>query len=97
MLVLPADDPQAVRATELAPFDLSLWLDLATYQIESGDLRAARGSLVPVAYDPHGGGTADAARQVIERIDAGGEPAATDLVALLRAAATDEDEGQGTE
>ena len=73
------------RASELAPFDLGLRLNLATYQIQNGDLASARGNLIPVAYNPHGGGgVADGARQVIERIDAGGEPQPGELMALLR-------------
>lgn len=71
------------RAAELAPFDLGLRLNLASQQINAGKLADARDNLVPVAYNPHGGGLAGPARQVIERIDAGGEPAAAELLALL--------------
>ena len=71
------------RAAELAPFDLGLRLTLATQQMLSGELDEARANLVPVAYNPHGGDMAGGARQVIERIDAGGEPAAEELLALL--------------
>jgi tetratricopeptide (TPR) repeat protein len=74
------------RATELAPFDLGLRFNLAAYQIQAGDLAGARGSLVPVAYNPHGGPMADSARLVVERIDAGGESAAPELMNLLRGA-----------
>ncbi len=42
------------RATELAPFDLGLRLDLAVYQINAGDLPQARASLLPLAYNPTG-------------------------------------------
>jgi tetratricopeptide (TPR) repeat protein len=72
------------RATELAPFDLDLQFMLATYRIQAGDFTGARDCLVPIAYHPHGGGLADAARRVIERIDAEGEPAADELIELLR-------------
>jgi tetratricopeptide (TPR) repeat protein len=71
------------RAAELAPFDLGLRLNLAAHQIVAGELADARANLVPVAYNPHGGDMAFGARQVIERIDAGGEPEATELLALL--------------
>jgi tetratricopeptide (TPR) repeat protein len=71
------------RASELAPFDLGLRLNLAVHQIVAGELDAARANLVPVAYNPHGDGMANAARLVIERIDAGGEPEAPELLALL--------------
>ena len=72
------------RAAALAPFDLGLRLNLASYQIQAGALSDARANLVPVAYNPHGGPMADGARQVIERIDAGGEPETSELMALLR-------------
>jgi len=75
-----------VRATELAPFDLGLRINLAAYQIETDDRSAARANLVPVAYNPHGGPMAEAARQVVERIDAGGETPVAELMALLRPA-----------
>jgi tetratricopeptide (TPR) repeat protein len=71
------------RAAELAPFDLGLRLTLATQQMQAGELDEARANLVPVAYNPHGGDMAGGARQVIERIDAGGEPPAEELLALL--------------
>jgi tetratricopeptide (TPR) repeat protein len=85
------------RAAELAPFDLGLRLNLAAQQIEAGNLDAARSNLVPVAYHPHGGGLAGPARQVIERIDAGGEPAATELLALLRLPTPDAGAAAGSE
>lgn len=72
------------RATELAPFDVAMRFNLAVYQIQAGELANARGNLIPIAYDPHGGGRAEAARRVVERIDAGGDPSAPELMALLR-------------
>jgi hypothetical protein len=86
------------RAAELAPFDLGLRFNLATHQIQSGDLPAARSNLVPIAYNPHGGGAmADAARRMIERIDEGGEPAADELMALMRPSALDAGAAAGSE
>lgn len=72
------------RAAELAPFDLGLRLNLATYQIHTGNLEGARSNLVPIAYNPHGGAMAESARLTLERIDAGGEPSAEELMAILR-------------
>lgn len=72
------------RATELAPFDIGLRMNLAVYQINAGKLAEARGNLLPLAFNPHGGELAEAARRVVERIDAGGEPAAPELLALLK-------------
>ena len=59
------------RAAELAPFDLGLRMNVAMSQLASGDTAAARYNLLPIAFNPHGGNMAEAARQVIERIDAG--------------------------
>ena len=86
-----------VRAAELAPFDLGLRLSLATHQIQAGDLASARANLVPIAYNPHaaGGGAVDGARRVIERIDAGGEPQSTELLALLRSSPPAPAAGEG--
>jgi len=81
------------RATELAPFDLGLRMNLAVHQIQSGELAAARANLKPVAFNPHGGGMADAARRVVERIDAGGEPQPPELLALLSPPAPEEGSG----
>lgn len=71
------------RATEVAPFDLGLRMNLAVHQIETDDLPGARQSLMPIAHNPHGGAMADAARRVIERIDGGGDPDRDELMALL--------------
>lgn len=71
------------RAVELAPFDLGLRLELASHQIQAGELDRVRVNLVPVAYNPHGGSFVEPARRVIERIDAGGEPQPPELLALL--------------
>jgi tetratricopeptide (TPR) repeat protein len=73
-----------MRATELAPFDLGLRLNLAQYQITAGDYPRARSNLVPIAFDPHGGPMSAGARQAIERIDAGGSPEPGELLALFR-------------
>lgn len=66
------------RATELAPFDFDLRFNLASNQIAFDQFEKARHSLEPLAYNPHGGPLADAARRVIERIDAGVDTANKD-------------------
>lgn len=58
------------RAAELAPFDLSLRMNLAMQQLRDGQRAEAKANLVPIAYNPHGGGMAEAARKIMERIDA---------------------------
>ena len=72
-------------AALLAPFDLGLRSEVAASQLLSGDTAAARGNLLPLAFNPHGGPLADAARGVIERIDEG-EGDGQALVAALYAA-----------
>jgi tetratricopeptide (TPR) repeat protein len=72
-------------AALLAPFDLGLRSELAASQLLAGDTAAARGNLLPLAFNPHGGPLADAARGVIERIDEG-EGDGRALVAALYAA-----------
>jgi len=73
------------RAVELAPFDGGLRITLAAMHLGDDAFAEARGALLPVAYAVHGGTMADAARTVIERIDAGGleAGAGVTLLALL--------------
>lgn len=85
------------RATELAPFDLGLRFNLAVHHIQAGDLPAARVSLMPIAFNPHGGGMADAARRVVERIDAGGAASAPELLALLHGPSPEAGSAGGTQ
>jgi tetratricopeptide (TPR) repeat protein len=76
-----------MRAAELAPFDLGLRLNLAQYQISTGDYAAARGNLVPIAFDAHGSPMAARARTLIERIDSGKPPDATEAIKIMQPAA----------
>jgi hypothetical protein len=81
----PADAVNGLaRAAELAPYDLDLRLGLAEYQIGARDYRDARGNLVPIAYAPEGSPMSAAARELIERIDAGKPPTAKEAVAIIR-------------
>ena len=61
-----------VRATELAPFDLGLRMNTATALIQAGRQAEARLALEPVAFNPHGGEMAQAARNLLDRL--GTEP-----------------------
>lgn len=56
------------RASELAPFDLGLRMHLAVHQLRKGQRAEARRNLVPVAFNPHGGGMSAVARKMIEQI-----------------------------
>lgn len=58
-------------AANLAPQDFGLRMQSAYQHLRDGKLAEARKTLVPVAFSPHGGGAANAARATIERIDAG--------------------------
>lgn len=58
------------RALQLAPFDLGLRMMVAQRQIRDGLRDAARATLLPVAYNPHGGGLASEAQAMIARLDA---------------------------
>lgn len=58
-------------ASDLVPQDDTLRLNSAYIYLLDGKLAEARRALVPVAYDPHGGESADMAKAVIAKIDAG--------------------------
>jgi tetratricopeptide (TPR) repeat protein len=75
-----------MRAAELAPYDLGLRLNLAEYDIETGRYAAARGNLVPIAYDPHGSPLSAGARTLIERIDGGKPPTGAEAVQIMDSA-----------
>ena len=58
-------------ASELAPQDDGLRLNSALRYLEEGKPLEAKQALTAVAYDPHGGDTAQLARTMIEKIDSG--------------------------
>ncbi|MEE4451997.1 hypothetical protein [Novosphingobium resinovorum] len=58
-----------VRAMQLAPFDLGLRMTLGSALVRLGRTEDARVVLGPVANNPHGGGLADHARSMLERLD----------------------------
>jgi tetratricopeptide (TPR) repeat protein len=57
-----------VRAVDLAPFDMGLRMNLGLALLRLGRGPEAAATLSPVAYNPHGGGMATAARGIIDRI-----------------------------
>lgn len=61
-----------IRAVDLAPFDMGLRMNLGLALLQLGRGPQAAVTLTPVAYNPHGGAMAEAARKIIERI--GKEP-----------------------
>lgn len=58
-----------IRALELAPFDLGLRMNLATALVHLNRQAEARIVLQPVAFNPHGGSLATAARSILDRLD----------------------------
>lgn len=67
-------------ASNLAPQDGGLRLNSAIAFLEERKLPEARRTMVPVAYDPHGGEMAALARKMIARIDANDPAAALKLL-----------------
>ena len=57
------------RASDLAPFDSGLRINLATALLKQGKKEQARDALTPVAFDPHGGGMSSGARALLTRLD----------------------------
>jgi tetratricopeptide (TPR) repeat protein len=83
------------RAAELAPFDLGLRTTLAMQQIQDHKPAEARRTLTAVAFNPHGGKLAEAAKKVLAKLDA--DPAwkgdGAELAALSGSLKGDKDDG----
>ncbi|WP_347303497.1 DUF1570 domain-containing protein [Croceibacterium sp. TMG7-5b_MA50] len=58
------------RALELAPYDQSLRMMVVLQQASEGRMEQARLSVQPLAYDPHGGGRAEAAARLLAFLQA---------------------------
>jgi len=58
------------RASQLAPFDLSLTFNVGLMLAAEGKIELAAYTLEPIAADPHGGGQADAAEELIAALKA---------------------------
>jgi Flp pilus assembly protein TadD len=100
--VKPPENAKAAleRASQLAPFDTGLKLNVALMLLTEGKLELARAFLQPVAVNPHGGRLANNAQQLIEKLaglpdGAITSPAELEAVSAARAAgdADEEDEG----
>jgi len=72
------------RAVLMAPFDFDLRMTAGLAMIRAGRPGEARIALTPVAFQPHGGGQAEAARRVLARIDAEAGWRGAGIDALLR-------------
>ena len=58
-------------ASDLAPQDIGLRMTSGMQYVSEGNLKAARQTLILVAFNPHGGKLAETAKAVIAKIDAG--------------------------
>lgn len=88
------------RASELAPFDLGLRLTLALALFQQGQKDEGRAALTPVAYNPHGGGMAAAARKLLTKAESepnwDGKNATSVLASAAKEAAAEESATSGT-
>ncbi len=57
------------RAVELAPFDMGLRMMLVMQQIRDKRYEHAKVNLAPIAYNPHGGGGANMAQKLLDRLN----------------------------
>lgn len=84
------------RAAQLAPFDPSLRMMLATEQVRRRELPDARRNLQVVAYSPHGGNLAAAAQRVLDHMDAHPDWDGQDVMAVIGDGEADKSEAAGT-
>jgi hypothetical protein len=73
------------RAMELAPFDIGLRMMVGIDQVKRGQGDAARRSLAPVAFNPHGGRRAAAAMRVLDRLEVNPQWDGKDVQSVLDA------------
>ncbi len=91
------------RAAQLAPFDKSLWFNVAMMQMEEGKVALAKESLQPIANDPHGRGRAVGTKAIIALLDQAEEGTRLNVGEMLAklgsdVAADDSDaDGEGSE
>ena len=85
------------RASELAPFDKELAMELALMQAQDGNIARARMSLGPVVANPHGGNLAEEAQRVLAMLADAPEGEPVDPVALARARTSSSTGSQGTD
>lgn len=81
------------RASELAPFDKQLAIEVALLKASEGENTVARFLLAPVAADPHGGKRAAAVRGLMEKLAAVPDGQKITVAALDPAGLSDENEG----
>jgi Flp pilus assembly protein TadD len=94
----PSENARAAleRASQLAPFDLGLKLNVAAMLLGEGKIELARAFLQPVAVNPHGGELAARARQLMDQL-AGLSDGVVPDAAQLGALAASDHEGDESE
>lgn len=85
------------RASQLAPFDQNLALQVALMQAREGKVALARDTLGPLAANPHGGATADRAKMLIAALAAKKEGEPFDGTMVLAAHSSVPADGGGAE
>lgn len=84
------------RATQLAPFDKQLAVEVASMKARDGDLVVARYLLAPVAANPHGGSQARLARVLMDYLERSSDGTRVDLASLRQQVEARENEaGEG--
>lgn len=73
------------RASQLAPFDQGLALQVGLMQASEGKPAIARSTLAPLAANPHGGGLADQAKLLVAALEKAEEGEPFDGSAILAA------------
>ena len=81
------------QAAGLAPYAHEIRMNLAYRYLAEGKLKEARTTLLPVAYNPHGGKTAERLRAVVEQLGQAQPGDASALADALAAADGSSDDG----
>ncbi len=81
-----------VTASDAAPQDRMLRMQVAHQMLKDGKIDDARRALRPIAFDPHGGKISEAATSILAKLDQGGTRAAADLSSSLSKSAGSKDE-----
>ncbi|QYU69180.1 DUF1570 domain-containing protein [Leptolyngbya sp. 15MV] len=71
------------RASQLAPFDQGLAMEVGLMQASEGKIEVARYTLAPLAADPHGGSFADRVRMLVRALDRAEEGKPFDASSVL--------------
>ena len=79
------------RASELAPFDARLRVNLAFALIKERQIAEAREALKPVGFNPHGGSLSSGARRVLAKFDNEPDWNGSDAEAMMGSAAEEPD------